>query len=173
MRNGTHSIVARTDQKAGSTLSKVENYDGFIRGFADSVKSETFYARKYPDGWTPEVLFLVRTTARVKSVNEAIEQWRANRLGTPLAVRALTFDQACDELLSDIRGATSAPHARGDIGTTRQLGVVPVELAALREFYNATILALKAARAKARARREPVPVSFTPFPLLSPCHFCH
>jgi len=31
------------------------------------------------------------------------------------------------------------------------------ELAALREFYNATVLALKAARAKARARREPVP----------------
>jgi len=154
---GTQSIVSRTDQKAGSTVSKVENYAGFIRGFADSVKGETFYARKYPDGWTPEVLFLVRTTARVKSVNEAIAQWRADRLGTALEVRALTFDQACHELLSHLRVGTSAPHARGDIGTTTQLALVPVELAALREFYNATVLALKAARAKARAHREPVP----------------
>jgi hypothetical protein len=154
---GTHSIVARTDQKAGSTLSKVENYSGFIRGFADSVKGETFYARKYPDGWTPEVLFLIRTTARVILVNEAIAQWRADRLGTPLVVRALTFDQARDELLSHLRGATSAPHAGGDIGTTAQLGLLPKELAALREFYNATVLASKAARAKARARREPIP----------------
>ncbi|SRR5712664_357965 len=154
---GTHSIVATADQKAGSTLSKVENYSGFIRGFADSVKGETFYARKYPDGWTPEVLFLVRTTARVQSVNEAIARWRAARLGTPLAVRALTFDQARDELLSHVRGATSAPHASGDIGTSAQLGLFPKELAALREFYNATVLASKAARARARARREPIP----------------
>jgi hypothetical protein len=154
---GTQSIVSRTDQKAGSTVSKVENYAGFIRGFADSVKGETFYARKYPDGWTPEVLFLVRTTTRVKSVNEAIAQWRADRLGTALEARALTFDHACHELLSHIRGGTSGPHARGDICTTTLLGLVPVELAALREFYNATVLALKAARANARARREPVP----------------
>lgn len=154
---GTHSIVARTDQKAGSTLSKVESYSGFIRGFADSVKGETFYGRKYPDGWTPEVLFLVRTTARAKSVNEAIARWRADRLVAPVAVRALTFEQARDELLSHIRGATSAPHASGDTGTTAQLGLMPTELAALREFYNATVLASKAARAKARARREPIP----------------
>ncbi len=154
---GTQSIVSRTDQKAGSTVSKVENYAGFIRGFADSVKGETFYARKYPDTWTPEVLFLVRTTTRVKSVNEAIAQWRADRLGTALEVRALTFDQASHELFSYIRGGTSAPHARGDNGTPTQLALVPVELAALREFYNATVLALKAARAKARAHREPVP----------------
>jgi hypothetical protein len=154
---GTHSIVAGTDQKAGSTLSKVENYSGFIRGFADSVKGETFYAREYPDGWTPEVLFLIRTTARVILVNEAIAQWRADRLGTPLVVRALTFDQARDELLSHLRGATSAPHAGGDIGTTAQLGLLTKELGALREFYNATVLASKAARAKARARREPIP----------------
>src|SRR5262249_8543879 len=93
---GTHSIVARTDHKAASTISKVESYSGFIRGFADSLKGETFYARKYPDGWTPEVLFLVRTTVRVQSVNEAIAQWRADRLGTALAVRALTFEQARD-----------------------------------------------------------------------------
>jgi len=156
---GTHSIVARTDQKAGSTVSKVENYAGFIRGFADSVKGETFYARKYPDSWTPEVLFLVRTTTRVKSVNEAIEKWRGTRLDTPFTVRTLTFDQARDELLSHIRGGASAPHARGNGATTTQhgVGLLPAEVAALREFYNATVLALKAARAKARARREPVP----------------
>src|SRR6266849_272289 len=154
---GTHSIVARTDQKAGSTLSKVENYSGFIRGFADSMKGETFYARKYPDGWTPEVLLLIRTTARVKSVNETIAQWPVDRLGTAIAVRALTFEQARDELLSQIRGATSAPHAGDDTGTTAQLRLVPTELAALREFYNATVLASKTARAKARARREPIP----------------
>ncbi len=154
---GTHSIVARTDQNAGSTVSKVENYAGFIRAFADSVNGETFYARKYPDSWTPEVLFLVRTAARVKSVNQAIEQWRATRVGAPLAVRALTFDQAGTELLSHIRGGTSAPYACADAATTIQPGVALLELAALREFYNATILALKAARAKARARREPVP----------------
>src|SRR6266849_1955635 len=156
---GTHSIVARTDQKAGSTVSKVENYAGFIRGFADSVRGETFYARKYPDGWTPEVLFLVRTTTRVKSVNEAIEKWRGTRLGTPFTVRTLTFDQARDELLSHIRGGASAPHARGNGATTTQhgVGLLPAEVAALREFYNATVLALKAARTKARARREPVP----------------
>ncbi len=154
---GTQSILSRADRKAGSTVSKVENYAGFIRGFADSVKGETFYARKYPDGWTPEVLFLVRTAARVKSVNQAIEQWRATRAGTALEVRALTFDQAGAELLSHIRGGTSVPYARADAATTVQPGVRVQELAALREFYNATVLALKAARAKARAGREPVP----------------
>jgi hypothetical protein len=154
---GTQSIVSRTDQKAGSTISKVENYAGFIRGFADSVKGETFYARKYPDGWTPEVLFLVRTAARLKSVNEAIEQWPANRVGTFFVVRALTFDQAGADLVSHIRGGTSVPYARADAAITIQPGVRVRELAALREFYNATVLAMKAARAKARARRETVP----------------
>ena len=72
------------------------------------------------------------------------------RLSTPTP-----FEQARDELLSHIRGATSAPLASGDTGTTAQLGLMPTELVALREFYNATVLASKAARAKARARRVP------------------
>jgi hypothetical protein len=153
---GTHSIVATTDEKPGSTLAKVQNYASFIRGFADPVKGETFYARKYPDGWTPDVLFLVRTAARAKSVTEAIERWCANGAGAPFAVRALTFDTARDELLRHIRGNAST-RCRRDDATTAQHELVAAEITALRLFFNATVLAFKTARAKARARGEPVP----------------
>src|SRR5712692_9294601 len=148
---GTHPIVTAARPRPGSTIAKVQNYEGFLRSFVDSRATQTFYARSYPDNYVPEVLFLVRTAHRVKTVNEAIRQWQ-QRLGTQTCVaRALTVEAARDELLQ-VLGSHSNP---ATVGPERYLS--QEDLATVRRFYNGTVLAFKEMRAKARAQREAPP----------------
>jgi hypothetical protein len=72
---GTHPILSGKHPKPGSTIAKVQSYEGFLRSYADASATQTFYARSYPDKYLPEVLFLVRTPHRTKAINEAIRQW--------------------------------------------------------------------------------------------------
>src|SRR5713101_646236 len=96
---GTHPILSGKHPKPGSTIAKVQSYEGFLRSYVDASATQTFYARSYPDNYVPEVLFLVRTPHRAKAINEAIREWR-DKLGTQACTaRALTIDEARDELL--------------------------------------------------------------------------
>lgn len=157
---GTHTIAAVSDDKHGSTLSKVERYDEFMRGFADVRSKQTFYLRSFPDGWVPEVLFLVRSDARAASVNEAIASWRKGRVAVVRA-RALTFDAAAAELSAVLGrappGRSEAMKATSGAAAAPPPGLTPAEIAALRGFYTGAVGQLKAVRAAARARREAAP----------------
>jgi hypothetical protein len=72
---GSHTIVPRGSNKPGSTLDKAERYQCFICELADFELKITFYAQRYPDEFTPEVLFLVPNAGRAESVNRALREW--------------------------------------------------------------------------------------------------
>ena len=152
---GTHPILSGTHPKPGSTIAKVQSYEGFLRSYVDASATQTFYARLYPDNYAPEVLFLVRTPHRAKSVNEAIRQWR-QRSGTQACVaRALTTDEARDEFLKMLRRRPYRDERREAAGPAG--GLSSEDVGTVRRFYNATVLAFKELRARARARKEPPP----------------
>jgi hypothetical protein len=151
---GTHPILTATHPKPGSTIAKVQSYEGFLRSYVDASATETFYARLYPDNYAPEVLFLVRTPHRAKSVNEAIRQWRQRSGSQSCVTRALTIDESRDELLRVLRRSNRAEKREA---VSRHRGLSPEEIATVRRFYNGTVIAFKELRAKARARREPPP----------------
>jgi hypothetical protein len=156
---GTHPILSGTHPKPGSTIAKVQSYEGFLRSYVDASATQTFYARSYPDKYIPEVLFLVRTPHRAKAINEAIRQWH-ERLGTQTcAARALTIDAARDELLRMLGGRSNREQRHPAAGQERRLSLKDV--ATVRRFYNGTVLAFKEMRAKARAQRE-APPSYPP-----------
>src|SRR5229473_5433676 len=148
---GTHPILGVAHPKPGSTIAKVQSYEGFLRSYVDASATQTFYARSYPDNYVPEVLFLVRTPHRAKAINEAIRQWH-ERLGTQTcAARALTIDAARDELLR-VLGRRSNPE-EGPTTAVQERVLSREDVATLRHFYNETVLAFKEMRAKARERR--------------------
>ncbi len=156
---GTHPILSGKHPKPGSTIAKVQSYEGFLRSYVDASATETFYARSYPDKYLPEVLFLVRTPHRAKAINEAIRQWR-ERLGTQTCpARALTIDAARDELLRMLGGRSNREQRHAAAEQRRGLSLE--EIATVRRFYNGTVLAFKEMRAKARAQRE-APPSYPP-----------
>ncbi len=143
--------------KPGSTIAKVESYEGFLRSYVDASATQTFYARSYPDKFTPEVLFLVRTPHRANAINEAIRQWQ-DRLGTQTcAARALTIDTARDELLRVLSRRSN--REEGPTTAVQERVLSREDVATLRHFYNETVLAFKEMRAKAREQRL-VPPSY-------------
>jgi hypothetical protein len=152
---GTHPILSGPNPKPGSTIAKVDSYEGFLRSYVDANATQTFYARLYPDNYAPEILFLVRTPQRAKSVNEAIGQWRQRSGSQTCAARALAIDEARDELLRVFRRCSDREEKREALNP--ELGLSPADVATVRRFYNATVLAFKEMRAKSRARKEPVP----------------
>jgi hypothetical protein len=152
---GTHPILGEADPRPGSTIAKVQNYEGFLRSYVDAQATETFYARSFPDNYLPEILFLVRTSHRAKAVNDAIGQWR-HRSGTQTcASRALTVDEAATELLSIV--GHRATHERKYAPVAPAGGLSADEINIVRRFYNATVLAFREMRANARARKEAPP----------------
>jgi len=156
---GTHPILSGKHPKPGSTIAKVQSYEGFLRSYVDASATQTFYARSYPDRYIPEVLFLVRTSHRAEAINEAIRQWR-ERLGTQTCpARALTIDAARDELLRMLGGRSNREQRHAAAEQRRGLSLE--EIATVRRFYNGTVLAFKEMRAKARAQRE-APPSYPP-----------
>jgi len=156
---GTHPILGDPDSRPGSTISKVQNYEGFLRSYVDAKATETFYARSFPDNYVPEVLFLVRAPHRAKAVNEAIRQWQ-QRCGTrTCASRALTVEEASTQLLGILRSRST--HEQKYAPSAREGRLSVDEITTVRRFYNGTVLAFKEMRAKARAQRE-VPPAYPP-----------
>lgn len=98
---GGHTISPGPSKPPGATLSKAERYNEYLTTWADSHARRTHYAVQYPDGFTPQVLFLVRTAGRAGSINAALAHWREKdrvlwqRFDD---FRAATFDEAAVEL---------------------------------------------------------------------------
>jgi hypothetical protein len=166
---GGHTIAAASDDKAGATLHKAERYEEFVFGLADPRARQTFYARQFPDALSPEVLFLVRSEGRARSVNRALDTWRRGRAGGALQARALTLEESLAELLSLV-GDRPAPEPSASLPPPAAPKAPPAltraEVSALRSFYRESVGTLKAVRAAARGRREPPPEYPTSTPLV-------
>ena len=151
---GSHTIVPRGMHKPGSTLSKAVRYEGFICELADYDSKVTFYQRQYPDGFAPEVLFLVPRPERADSINVALREWAAQRRARWKLPRALTISDAVREILialgQEIRPLEPARSAT--VPQSASLGAG--EIRALCGFFEDVMRSLKKLRAEARARNE-------------------
>ncbi len=154
---GSHTIVPRGYHKPGSTLNKASRYELFLCELADLDLKITFYAQRYSDGFTPEVLFLVSNAARAESVNRALTEWSAQRPSRWKPPRALTLADAVREILtalgqwsSELGPAPNINAASGGLLTARDIKL-------LTDFYNDAVGTLKSVRAAARGRNEVPP----------------
>jgi len=150
---GSHSIVAASDEKRGTTVAKLERYEEYLFGLAGNGPKETHCRANYPDGFESTVLFLVRNTARQASVSRAIAEWRQGRAGQPLRAQALTVESAAAEFLRMLGHSPVA--AAPPVKPKRE--VVSGEVRLVRGFYVSALASLKGARARARFRQDPVP----------------
>ncbi len=157
---GTQMISPGEDSAPGATLSKADRYQTFLADIAGIDGRRTHYQMQYPDAFSAEVLFLVLTTGRAKSVNAALASWRAKLEGQrPSAMRAVTFDEAAAELrrLAGLPAlAADNPGAEPEHATTRPPSPLSAEeVALLQHFTYDAVRSIKRARAVFRELRRP------------------
>ncbi len=153
---GTHSVVAESDEKGGSTVAKVERYDAFLSGFADVPSKLTFYAQAYPDRLAPEVLFLVSTASRANSINTAIAKWRREGPNRKSVLEAQTIDVATRELTKAI-GVNLPEPAKSPVLVSEPVALSSEDIDVIRRFYVGTRTRFKEMREVARAQKGPLP----------------
>lgn len=150
---GAHSIAALSDEKGGATLAKLERYEEYLSTRVRPGAQETFYSRAYPDGWVPELLFLVPSTGRGRSIQAAIEAWRRGKVRPSIRVHSLPLEDA----VAYVKGGTLPPaHADAPVSLRRK------ELMMFRQFFSSTISTLKALRATSRLTGQRLP-DYPPF----------
>ncbi len=147
---GSHTIVPRGFHKPGSTLNKAERYQCFICELADFDLKITFYAQRYPDGFTPEVLFLVPTPGRAESVNRAVSEWSTQHLRQWKLPRALTIPDAVREILTGLGEWSSEQEPASEAKGAASALFPARDIKLLCDFFNDTVGTLKKVRAAAR-----------------------
>jgi hypothetical protein len=160
---GSHTIVPRGYHKPGSTLNKAERYELFIHELADLDSKITFYAQRYSDGFTPEVLFLVPYAGRAESVNRALSEWSAHRPSRWKLPRALTLAEAVREILTALGQWSSELELAPNINVASSGLLTARNIRLLTDFYNDAVGTLKSVRAAARGKNEVPP----PYPAAS------
>ncbi len=160
---GSHTIVPRGHHKPGSTLNKAERYEVFLCELADLDSKTTFYAQRYTDGFTPEVLFLVPNAGRAESINRALGEWSAHRPSRWGLPRALTLADAVREILTALGQGSSEPEPAPSVNGASSGLLTARNIRLLTDFYNDAVGTLKGVRAAARGRNEVPP----PYPASS------
>lgn len=152
---GTQTVVARRDDKPGATLHKLERYAAFVNRFADSTKGLTFYARRYPDQFQPQLILLVQTAHRAEFIKRAIDAWRRSGELGALRVRIDVIDSLVAHLLPDLGVTPEAPQPDRPLRARRSLS--DEQFAQLQAFCSAAVTTIKSVRDRARAQNEPPP----------------
>jgi len=160
---GSHTIVPRGYQKPGSTLNKAERYQCFICELADLDLKLTFYAQRYSDGFTPEVLFLVPNGGRAETINRALSEWSAQHLWQWKLPRALIISDAVRNILGALGQWSSELEPAPDSKVAGAAFLPARDIKLLLDFYNDTVGTLKSVRAAARGKNEMPP----PYPAAS------
>jgi hypothetical protein len=155
---GSHTISPGPAKPPGATLSKADRYQDYLGGLAELMSNRTHYQVQHPDGFAPEVIFLVRTEGRANSINAALAKWRPEQGPRLAALRALTFEAAAVELrrLAGLPGPAGNPSPRGgyrpEQPVTRAITLEEVFL--LRRYVSESVAAIKRARAVFRELRR-------------------
>ncbi len=137
---GAHSIATADPLRYGAVLRKLERYARFLTGLVPGSGPTTFYGAAFPDGFLPELVFLVHSDGRKAKVEGAIREWSRGRGLDELAVRVITLRGAPAEFVTLLGGKTPA---------TRSPRLVTIDdhrARRLREGFNAVAGALNAAR---------------------------
>lgn len=135
---GGHPLVRRDVTSLGSALSKLQRYGAFMLEGGE----RTFYARKYPDGWKAELVFLVHSAERAANLTRVIQEWQEHNHAVPLVARALSFSQAaaylCGRLQLPAQPEPAIPIPRADVKLTCAfVAEVTATFKAVRRFLRA------------------------------------
>jgi hypothetical protein len=103
---GTHSIASVNPENHGAVLNKLQRYGHFFTALAGDGAT-TYYARAFPDGLFPVLVFLVHSAERKRRVENAAKQWLGTQGATSFRVRALSFEEAAGVLTAFIRDGGS------------------------------------------------------------------
>lgn len=156
---GSHTLVARSANKRGATFSKALRYARYL--FRIDDRGTTAYARRFPDGFAPELLFVTATATRANAIERAMGQAKRRReLAESFPVRALHTPVFIAELVASGDFAVDGP-TRNDGTNAKDASVSQERLALMRRFYVESLTALKQARESVRARKwegDPAPL---------------
>jgi hypothetical protein len=146
---GTHTIVPLSPSKTGATMAKLDRYTSF---FADVIgaRRQTAYAEHFPDGFAPELLFLVQTETRRDRVCQAVDARLRKDSNPPgFAVQVLTLEQAKERYAPLVRAVGAAQEAAVARETPRpeEVAFTMAEVSAMRTAFNALLRRAKAAQA--------------------------
>lgn len=139
---GTQSIASANPSLHGAVLHKLQRYAHFFTAAAGEGAT-TYYARAFPDGLFPVLVFLVHSPERRRRVEKAAKDWLGAQSPTSFRVRVLTFEEAAASLGTFIREGRAAPVETRN-GPASQLDGPKARQ--LREGYNALADALNASR---------------------------
>ncbi|WP_242392133.1 replication-relaxation family protein [Anaeromyxobacter oryzisoli] len=98
---GTHTISPMSTMNAGATTMKARRYGLFVAAPIGAEAQTTAYRSTFPDGYRPELLFLVHSEWRRVHVLEALQAEHAKDANPPdFPVHVMTFDKARELLTS-------------------------------------------------------------------------
>jgi hypothetical protein len=137
---GAHSIATADPTKYGAVLRKLERYTRFLTGLRPGGGPTTFYEAAFPDGFAPEVAFLVHSEGRKAKVEGAIREWGRGRGLEEPTVRVLSFREAAGTFAAALGGRAIRPRAN------RLVTIDDHRARRLREGFNAVAEALNATR---------------------------
>lgn len=155
---GTQPIANVEGNAQGATIAKADRYLTFLSEASGTDPRRTHYSVQFSDGFTPEVLFLVKTTGRASSVNSALRDWSAKQAPRRPPMRAVVFEDAALELrkLAGLPPAATAFSPRPE--SPRELTLSDQDVSLLGRYVEESLRSLKRARAVFRElRREDLP----------------
>jgi hypothetical protein len=177
---GTHSIVKANDDAGGATLTKVRRYERFLTGRPNREDGQTFYATTFPDGFAPELVFLVHSAARRANVEAALARRRNGAVPPPFSIQAWTLEDAVRELKPTLRSARSPELASAAAAPSRPSAPIAApsppadgvflpraEVRALLRFYDEAIATIQGVRHKLRdlaKAGQRLPLAEPPYP---------
>jgi hypothetical protein len=155
LETGTHTLGFNRDGVGAgrnATRTKIDRYTRFMSAPAAS-SGATAYAETFVDGWSAELLFVVPTSPRRNAINDYVKtSWRFVHDSAQFDVRALTFDEAANELC---RGAQLPPGSPTPMPRQAPaVGLTGAEARAVYDFYNAAIGAIAAIRQYAKGHPQ-------------------
>lgn len=170
---GTQSITTSKADKVGATINKIERYEAYCSLPSGPGTGRTWYTERYPDGFRPEVLILVPTELRRRSVQRVVDDWRKRHVNAVCRFRVSTVAGELALLVpvawpgvtavapsKPVPSAPNPPAAPAVAPAPPPAGVAqltPDEVRLVYKFFSATQGYFKARREKARALGKPLP----------------
>ncbi|WNZ66238.1 replication-relaxation family protein (plasmid) [Myxococcus sp. MxC21-1] len=160
---GSQVVSPVSADAPGATVNKLARYAAFLLDGAaadpDSA-GRSFYAQAFSDGFSPELLFLVQSVSRQRTVAAAVDAWRANwRSANPTLPHIAVRVDLTSSAVPYIHSLLGAPVSSSSVSVATSLALDATDVGHLREFYKATRELLQALRADAKARDLPKPAS--------------
>jgi hypothetical protein len=159
---GAHSIATANPAHHGAVLQKLQRYAHFVTAMPGDGAA-TYYARAFPDGLYPVLLFVVHSAERKRRVEKATKEWLGAQRETAFRARVLTFGEAAAVLASFIKDGRVAAAERRGAGIPlddRKIRQLREGYTALAEALNSTRRAIAEhnARGTCRVALPPAPV---------------